>query len=766
MNSSSNSQDLQESGEMTSINNNLTQKTHTGMLLEPNNESSNLQSSKSLNSSFDKNHSKRTDSSTPFHSQQMIHLSENFQQLDLTQNKITLKDIFTLAKSNGSLKDVKVLNLTNTNIEKDGTRYLSHALKWENLTTLNLSENTIGNTGIKSIAEADNTTALRNLILRQVSIDHEGARILSENSSWKLLQELYLQQNPALNDKGALFLSLNESWINLRKLYLWECGIEKIGMDFLRRNKSWKNLQTVCFQESTLIDAKTFKLSRKKREEALIESPNSLQSQQLQLNLIQSASRPQMKKFACLKHPNEQVMRVAATNASSPLLCIECLLTSNQDYEKSTVKTLNAFVDELIATFQQQATIEINRQNFPLELEDILEEKEEVLQTLTEHIENEKTKVELAYEQLKGRILSILQTKKEELLSMLDDQVSTLRRNYEQIDYKKKKYFHGEAGHVFATKQDLINRINSFKGTKELESFLSNLIEEIQENKVLEIGGNDFIDALKDNILGAAYQLQKDAKTLPTSALTDLQEFEIITASLQKDIDMDLMRVNKILNPAKDVMVVGSMMETSILKNNFKSIVQLKEWIVPDKRARFKLHWRGSKDGWDWAQFYKRCGLIKPSLILIKIKENGKAIGGYTDQEWTPTGKYKHSNFSFIFNLSDSKKHRLKKAAKSLAIYPTAGNGPSFGSGIEIWISQKAHISASNSSHMGSSYEGDPGTGIGGLHSFTIEEFEFFECEHRKLTVEDEPRFVVEPVNSEEENGFDLEEDSIMDIIE
>ena len=475
-------------------------------------------------------------------------------------------------------------------------------------------------------------------------------------------------------------------------------------------------------------------------------------------------SETQIRKFYCQKHPNELVARVYLRDVSKPLLCVECLLgIDNTSSEKNNIKTLKAFVEEIAASEEKGTDFDINRQNYPPELEDILKSEQETIEKLAAHIEKEKQKVDEVYEQVKERVLMILQKKRLELLALLDGQLHTFKQNYKRLKNKINKFFHGENENTFGSKEDIFNKINNFNQTYELENFVSNLLEEYLENKTILSQGRDYIEALKENIGTVAKEIKSQANHFPTSVLTNPSEFERVTKLLQDEISKDLIKVNRIENPLIDIMLSGGVFETEILKGNIKLIDTLKQWIVPEKNVKFKLMWRCSVDGWDWSKFYSQCGTAKPNLILAKVKENGQIIGGYTDQDWQANNKWKASKFSFIFNLSLKKKYKGKQGIIQNAIYCNSSGGPTFGEGYDLYFGPAMNTSTSSYSYLGYTYEGSLDTSICDVTNFMIEEFEFFECEHRKLTGKDEAEYLsneIAPVNDDDdisENSVDID---------
>mmetsp|Transcript_9917 Transcript_9917/g.11267 ORF Transcript_9917/g.11267 Transcript_9917/m.11267 type:complete len:490 (-) Transcript_9917:127-1596(-) len=453
-------------------------------------------------------------------------------------------------------------------------------------------------------------------------------------------------------------------------------------------------------------------------------------------------SEPQLREFHCQRHPDELIQRVYVKEVGKPLMCMSCLISREDNVDRKDVKTVKTFIDEIVANGQESSEFDINRQCYPLEIIPILDNEEANLAKLAEHIEKEKQKIEEVYEQVKERVLLVLQKKRVELTSQLDAQLHTFKQNYARLKNKVNKFFHGQNDNSFTSKEDLFTKMNSFNQTFELEGFVSSLLEELVENKIIVSSGKEFVEALKENISIAASQIQNQANLLPTSVLTNSAEFEKVASSLEKEMSKSLIQVNRIENPLLDIMIAGRVFDTEILKGNHKMIGTLKGWIVPEKSVKMNLLWRGSKDGWDWNKFTQKAGSSKPNLIIAKVKHNGALIGGYTDQDWQPVSNYKSSSFSFIFNLTEQKKYRVKKNMKANATYPMAGSGPTFGSGYDLYFASGMNNNSSSSSSLGNAYEGTQYQSICGQTNFQVEDFEFYECEHRKLTSEDEPRFV------------------------
>jgi hypothetical protein len=90
-----------------------------------------------------------------------------------------------------------------------------------------------------------------------------------------------------------------------------------------------------------------------------------------------------------------------------------------------------------------------------------------------------------------------------------------------------------------------------------------------------------------------------------------------------------------------------------------------------------KLLYRGSRDGWKYADFHSRSDKKGPTITFFKVKENGRRCGGFTSISWDTSGFYKSDPSAFLFSL-DSKQHFPVKLTDK-AIYCQGNYGPHFG---------------------------------------------------------------------------------------
>ena len=101
-----------------------------------------------------------------------------------------------------------------------------------------------------------------------------------------------------------------------------------------------------------------------------------------------------------------------------------------------------------------------------------------------------------------------------------------------------------------------------------------------------------------------------------------------------------------------------------------------------------ELLYRGTKDGMTSVAFHNKCNNISPTLILFKCIK-GYIFGGYTDNYWTNSDKFKSAPNSFIFTLSNihqTNPTKFNNTDSRYSIYDGSSYGPTFGGGFDINI--------------------------------------------------------------------------------
>ncbi|GBB89891.1 hypothetical protein RclHR1_16720003 [Rhizophagus clarus] len=188
-----------------------------------------------------------------------------------------------------------------------------------------------------------------------------------------------------------------------------------------------------------------------------------------------------------------------------------------------------------------------------------------------------------------------------------------------------------------------------------------------------------------------------------------VNQFEpIFPKLLYKDIigyycDPDTPPTNTILPLRRSLSNIDSV-ESVLIDRDHLSIIA--SWI--DKKEKsfyhtkntpylFKLLYRASRDGFEAAKFHKLCDNKGSTIMLSKLKENGRLIGGYNPLSWQPydshintNGSWQSTPDSFLFSFT--KKEVINSASlirvtsHNYAVSYGLNYGPAFGGGWDLII--------------------------------------------------------------------------------
>jgi len=122
---------------------------------------------------------------------------------------------------------------------------------------------------------------------------------------------------------------------------------------------------------------------------------------------------------------------------------------------------------------------------------------------------------------------------------------------------------------------------------------------------------------------------------------------------------------------------------------NHHNLLQIDSWIKATPNFSgfpgYKLILRGSRDGFTPSDFHRLCDDKGPTVTLIRVRNTGQLIGGYTLFSWSSNknGEWKNSDDNFIFSLGkemgDQVIQSKQKSGDTNGVYSESGSGPLFG---------------------------------------------------------------------------------------
>lgn len=156
---------------------------------------------------------------------------------------------------------------------------------------------------------------------------------------------------------------------------------------------------------------------------------------------------------------------------------------------------------------------------------------------------------------------------------------------------------------------------------------------------------------------------------------------------------------------------------------------------------QWDLLYRGSRDGFRASDFHSKCDTISKTLTIIKAANSGNIFGGYTETEWNQSGQFKYDKNAFLFSLVNMEQRPVKvdiaNGQENNAMGSSSNQGPVFGNGNDINISDNSNLPNANYSNFGKFYNLPDYTYgsekaqrfLAGFYKFSVEDIEVFKKE-------------------------------------
>ena len=156
--------------------------------------------------------------------------------------------------------------------------------------------------------------------------------------------------------------------------------------------------------------------------------------------------------------------------------------------------------------------------------------------------------------------------------------------------------------------------------------------------------------------------------------------------------------------------------------------------LLASAAPRTTLLYRGSRDGFTAQSFHLRCDGRPHTICVIKDDQNN-VFGGYTDVPWTSSGgSWKHSDVSFLFQLSSEGQRNVTKFTlnginNDYAVWHNSNFLCVFG--FDIVIHDNCNSNQNSYCNIGHTYlnNGTPHILTGGRQYFQVAEIEVYQLD-------------------------------------
>jgi hypothetical protein len=437
-----------------------------------------------------------------------------------------------------------------------------------------------------------------------------------------------------------------------------------------------------------------------------------------------------IKTFPCKHHKNEEILRVCTEQGcENPLCCIECILSNHALDHKDKVYSIKDFVEEAAKHYTTLRRIKSNEDAPPVEFTNFLDQEEINLANLKIHIDKQKVVVENSIEQILTDFTILCHKTKKEVCTSLDNQVTNLKFNYQY--YKSKLHsFYSKSDEDMANpgKEEILTKLNRATDYENYELAIKNITDDLVSSRTLGGTMEEKMKQMKESMKEMGDLLKLQGKTVPTLAMTEGDKEELTTQVT--GVVMPCFKNGFTIQESIFEFSLGNTgtMDSKIV-TQYSDVGMIKKWIS-DGQVKFKLLYRGTRDGFSADACQKKIKNIKPTITLIKSADYDKIFGGYVeDQDWT-SGSYKNSSKAFIFSITNKKKYKIKSSNHQHAI--CASGLPTFGGGHDIHCAANGDQNTTSYCNFGHSYEngGDTKESLTGAYSFKLKEIEVFQVQY------------------------------------
>lgn len=388
-----------------------------------------------------------------------------------------------------------------------------------------------------------------------------------------------------------------------------------------------------------------------------------------------------MVNIPCALHPKETIARIDVEfGAEKELYCVECLLNmTNPGRIGQSLKPLYEFVNMAAKFYDQNRKTVTEGSEAPSEYTSILSTRDELIETLTQHIEDEKQKVRISFDDLTQVVIGELNRKCQEHIAALDQELTNFKYGYTFFEKQLNKvYPQGDSSDtLYPSHDDLVAKFNDIGSVQELHSLIRGIKEDMNEAGIAGDQVNNAEEAKRALISSFAKQLKDNESKKPKYVNNKTEDLnKEIKESISKIVD----KFTLIENNIESLVADGNFPKSSIVKS--KDFGMIKGWLPKDfQKCKFDLLYKGSKDGFNIQTFHTKCDKKGATLTIIKTKETGKIFGGFMDQAWSSEDTNINSEKAFLFSVSNKSKYPPKNPGSQFVSFSAYDTGPNFGDG-------------------------------------------------------------------------------------
>ena len=253
------------------------------------------------------------------------------------------------------------------------------------------------------------------------------------------------------------------------------------------------------------------------------------------------------------------------------------------------------------------------------------------------------------------------------------------------------------------------------KGEEEVNLKLSK--NSLSTGKIVE-GLIEQINEMKKEIKQNKEEIQKNKEEIKQNK----EEYKVEIKKINEKLDILLKEKAKA--DGIDSKIIKKNEELNLISDRIKNTELLK-----NKKIKYKLLYRGTRDGMNASSFHQKCNSI-PNTISIIQTTKGYKFGGYAEQTWenNSNGTWIKDDKSFVFSIDYMKIYNHVNGTD--AIYHGNNYGPTFDYCIypykDFSKNENETCDKNNANHRYSGFNRDYELNDGEQH-FSVAEIEVFQ---------------------------------------
>ena len=343
---------------------------------------------------------------------------------------------------------------------------------------------------------------------------------------------------------------------------------------------------------------------------------------------MKANAKAELKTFFCPSHPKELIRKVRFSdhNVAMPgLACIECIM-GMKSQEHETLMNVEEYIHRLGHHFELAKDHVIDTKQLPNGAQELLVSENEMLSSLSIHIELQKSKVSRSFEILKQNVTERIDAQRDALLCQLDEQLKSLEMRFSV--FKSKVQRHEKQTEV-RTVELLTKQVNELQSALDFQILLGSLTDEKAENKKLcSLSKEEASSIALDRVKQMVGELSKSKEVKPYTAYSHPSTFDGVQRKWTKQVETLVSSLGlDITNSISEWRGLAGLFSDSMILLRNREANLLKYWL-PAEKASGSLLYRGSRDGFSAVDFHRACDGKGQNVVIVEIL-NGTKFGGY-----------------------------------------------------------------------------------------------------------------------------------------